>query len=206
MTGTDAHGDACPTTNSTAQNFFAHFGAAAHPETNGHFSFNAGSWHLIGLNANCSNTGVGGCKATSAQTKWLTADLAANTKPCIAAFWHQPLFTGQKNQAAAYRAWWNVLYSAHADVVLNGHVHNYQRYGALDPTGASDPVNGITEYVVGTGGEGLNPLSSLAVPQPLAFKKSFGYLRLTLQASGWTAQFISSTGATLDTSAGTCHT
>jgi hypothetical protein len=200
-------GTGCPT-DGTAASFFNYFGANSHQSTKGHFSFDAGSWHLIALNANCSK--AGGCGATSVQTKWLQADLAATSQPCILAFWHQPLFTGQRAQAAVYRTWWNVLYAAHADVVLNGHVHNYQRYVPLNPSGASDPVNGITEYIVGTGGEGLNPLSAAASPQPAAWNtKSFGYLRLALNATGWTSQFVSvsqsGTSTVSDTSAGTCH-
>ncbi|MDX6298594.1 MAG: hypothetical protein QOI51_2451 [Nocardioidaceae bacterium] len=205
QTGTDALGVACPTDNATAQNYFAHFGAAAHPVTSGHFSFDLGSWHLIALNANCGKAGVGGCGASSAQTKWLKADLAATKQPCIAAYWHQPLWTGLGSNLLAYAPWWNALYAAHADLVLNGHIHNYQRFSPLSPAGAVDPGNGITEYIVGTGGEALQPIARTAAPQPVAYSKTFGYLRMTLHSAGWDAQFIDSSGAVLDTSAGTCH-
>ena len=47
----------------------------AHPATAGHYSFNVGSWHLISLNANCNNTGVGGCGATQ------PADAVARGRP-----------------------------------------------------------------------------------------------------------------------------
>lgn len=46
---------------------------------------------------------------------------------------------------------WRDLFSAHADVVLNGHDHSYQRYKPRDGSGNVDTVNGITEFVVGTG-------------------------------------------------------
>lgn len=36
--GTDVYGAMCPSSNDTAQSYFNHFGAAAHPETGGHFS------------------------------------------------------------------------------------------------------------------------------------------------------------------------
>jgi hypothetical protein len=90
-------------------------------------------------------------------------------------------------------------------VVLNGHIHNYQRFASLDPSGAKDAANGITEYIVGTGGEGLKSVGAGAVPQPVASKKTFGYLRFTLQAKGWKAEFVNSSGSVLDTSSGTCH-
>lgn len=104
-----------------------------------------------------------------------------------------------------YRPWWDALYAAHADVVLNGHLHNYQRYPAMNPGGAVDPVNGITQYIAGTGGEALLNVSSGAVPQPVAWRKTFGYLRLTLHPTGWDSEFIDSTGTVLDTSSGSCH-
>jgi hypothetical protein len=206
QTGKDSTGNPCPVDNSTAAGYFDYFGASSHPDTVGHFSFDIGSWHLVALNAECTKTRVGGCSATSAQTKWLKADLASNTKPCTLAYWHQPLWRGVgAGVQATYRAWWNVLYGAHADVVLNGHVHNYQRFAPLNPSGAKDPVNGITEYIVGTGGEGLKSMSAGAVPQPVVGKKTFGYLRFTLLAAGWKAEFIDANGSVLDTSTGTCH-
>ncbi|MBA2559532.1 MAG: metallophosphoesterase, partial [Propionibacteriales bacterium] len=154
------------------------------------------------------NQGVGGCTATSPQTTWLKSDLASVdsvAQPCIAAFWHQPLWTGGKGSAMVYQAWWNALYNAQADVVLNGHVHNYQRFDALSPTGTPDPVNGITEYIVGTGGEALRSVNSTSSPHPVQFAKTFGYLRMTLEATGWTADFINASGTVLDQSTGICH-
>jgi hypothetical protein len=205
QTAVDVHGDTCPTTNSTAQNYFAHFGAAAHPETNGHYSFDLGTWHLVALNANCTRVGVGGCSATDAQTTWLKNDLAATSQPCILAYWHQPLFTGLANNLTGYRPWWNVLAAAHADVVLNGHIHNYQRYPPLTPTGVRDAAKGITEYIVGTGGEKQVAVKAGVVPYPVAQAKTFGYLRMTLEPTSWTAKFVDYTGAIRDTSTGTCH-
>jgi hypothetical protein len=204
-TGRDLFGGTCPSDNTSAYSYFTHFGAAAHPVTGGHFSFDLGSWHLIALNGNCGKTGVGGCSASSAQTTWLKADLAATTQPCVAAFWHQPLFTAAPFGGKPYRFWWDALYAAHADVAINGHVHNYQRYPALTPTGIRDPVAGLTEYVVGTGGEGFTKFVASASPQPVIHLQSFGYLQMTLADSGWSAEFIGPTGAVLDTSSGSCH-
>lgn len=209
-TGVDYYGQQCPADNNVAQNYFNHFGAAAHPETNGHYSFDLGAWHLIALNAQCSALNTGGCSATSPQTTWLKTDLASTTQPCVMAFWHQPLWTGVATGVSkVYRSWWNLLYAAHADVVLNGHVHNYQRFAPMNPQGNSDPINGITEFIAGTGGEAQVPVKAGVVPYPVAQAKTFGYLRMTLLPTGWSADFVKvdSTGATtvLDTSTGTCH-
>jgi hypothetical protein len=57
QTGTDAFGGTCPSSNVTAQNYFAHFGAAAHPQTAGHFSFDVGSWHVVVSTATAAAAG-----------------------------------------------------------------------------------------------------------------------------------------------------
>ena len=44
------------------------------------------------------------------------------------------------NQNSAYRPWWKVRYAAGADIVLNGHVHNYQRFAPMNPSGVVDPL------------------------------------------------------------------
>lgn len=203
-TGKDAWGAQCPTTNTTAANYFNHFGAAAHPETFGHYSFDLGTWHIVALNANCSQKNVGGCAATSAQTKWLKADLSATTQTCIAAYWHQPLYQGLANDyVATYKPWWDALLAAHVDVVLNGHIHNYQRYAPMDSTKHAN-VDGVTEYVIGTGGEAQVAMKSNGV-KPAAWLKMFGYMRMTLAASGWHTEFIDSAGVTHDEFDGVCH-
>ncbi len=200
-----ATGAKCPDPNNAAQDYFSYFGATAHPATAGEYSFNIGRWHLISLNANCSKTNVGGCGAGSAQTQWLQSDLNANSQPCVLAYWHQPRWTANSSNASSYATWWSMLYAAHADVVLNGHVHTYARFGQLNPSGGADPAEGIREVIVGTGGEALVSASAGANPAPLANYRTFGYLRMVLHAAGYEAQFIDSTGAVKDTFSGTCH-
>ncbi|HEY6473070.1 MAG TPA: metallophosphoesterase, partial [Acidimicrobiales bacterium] len=200
-----ATGAPCPDTNNAAQDYFSYFGAPSHPATAGHYSFNVGSWHLISLNGNCSNTGVGGCGASSPQTQWLSADLAANSQPCIMAYWHQPRWTATSSNNSTYAAWWNLLYASHADVVLNGHIHTYARFAQLNPSGAVDTANGIREVIVGTGGESLQAANAGANPKPLANFRSFGFLRMVLHPTGYDAQFITSAGVVKDSFSGTCH-
>jgi hypothetical protein len=215
QTGPDLWNQTCPATNSTAQTYFNYFAPYnAHQSSGGHYFFDVGSWHIIALNAQCGHTGVGGCGATSPQTKWLKADLAsadAQAHPCILAYWHQPLFTGiGTGKQLTYQPWWNALYAAHADVVLNGHIHNYQRFAPMDPSGNSDPATGITEYIVGTGGEKQVSVKSGVVPKPAFNSKTFGYLRMTLGVDGWTSDFVSVDSSGISTpldhySSGTCH-
>jgi acid phosphatase type 7 len=130
----------------------------------GWYSYNLGSWHLISLNIECS-TQPGGCSNTgswfAAELAWLKNDLEENHSACTAAYWHQPTFSatnGITPEGIAAQAFWQLLYEHRADLVLNGHDHLYAHYRPLDPSGNYDPQNGIREFIVGTGGETLDPV------------------------------------------------
>jgi hypothetical protein len=212
ITGTDPQGHACPSGNKTAQNFFTYFGnsgskwigGGSHPATSGHFSFDVGGWHIIGLNANCGKSGVGGCGSTSPQTTWLANDLASTAQACILAYWHQPRWTGASSNNSATSSWWTLLYQHHADLVLNGHIHNYQRFPQLNPSGQT-AADGIREVIAGTGGESLGGFSSSASPAATVRLKSFGYLRLVLHPDSYDGTFVKADGSIGDTFSGTCH-
>jgi acid phosphatase type 7 len=136
----------------------------------GWYSYNLGSWHLISLNIECS-TMPGGCNATpgtwlSSELEWLKKDLEENHSACTAAYWHQPTFSptdGITPEGIAAQAFWQLLYDHNADLVLNGHDHLYAHYRPLDPSGNFDPHRGIREFVVGTGGETLDPVITTTV-------------------------------------------
>ncbi len=129
----------------------------------GWYSYNLGSWHLISLNIECE-TQPGGCTGAwfASELEWLKNDLAANHSACTAAYWHQPTFSPTNGLAVpegpTAQQFWQLLYQYGADLVLNGHDHLYGRYRPLDPSGHYDPKKGIREFVVGTGGETLDPV------------------------------------------------
>jgi hypothetical protein len=136
----------------------------------GWYSYNLGSWHLISLNIECE-TQPGGCSNSgawfAAELEWLKKDLEANHSACTLAYWHQPVFSPTDSIAVpegpAAVAFWQLLYQYHADLVLNGHDHLYAHYRPLDPSGNYDPKNGIREFVVGSGGETLDPVVTTTV-------------------------------------------
>ena len=80
---------------SGATGYYNYFGAQAGPSGRGYYSYDLGNWHVVSLNSEVSMS------AGSAQEQWLRADLAASTKPCTLAYWHQPLFTSGANHAPA---------------------------------------------------------------------------------------------------------
>lgn len=194
---TTGGGTACDASNANAAGYFRYFGAAAGPQGKGWYSFDVGSWHFIALNSNCSK--VGGCGATSPQGTWLAADLAANASTkCTAAFFHHPLFsddTSGGHASASAIGLWQTLYDGHADVVLNGHSHIYERYPPMSPQGVVDPAHGIVEFIAGTGGANHTPTSSTILPRPLASNNTtFGALSLTLHATSASYRFVPSVG------------
>ena len=110
----------------------------------------------------CSNTG----SWFAAELAWLKNDLEENHSACTAAYWHQPTFSATNSitqEGMTAQAFWQLLYEYRADLVLNGHDHLYARYRPLDPYGNSDPRRGIREFIVGTGGETLDPVVATTV-------------------------------------------
>jgi hypothetical protein len=200
---------------SGAAGYFQYFGGKG-VTTNppgGYYSFNVGSWHIVALNSNCSDSQ--GCSdaidggATSAEITWLKSDLAANPEPCVLATWHHPLFSdgwtlGTAGVDGGIAQLWSALYGAHADVVLNGHDHLYERYTQEDPSGAAT-TSGIREFVVGTGGEGLNGLTANPSTLQASDSKDFGVLVLTLHATSYSWKFVTTGHATVDSGTTTCH-
>ena len=188
-----------------AAGYFGYFGHAAGDEAASYYSFELGGWHLIALDANCD--AIGGCGQQSAEVQWLRKDLAAHHAACTLAFWHQPRFSSAKHHSdPAYDAFWRELYAAHADVVLNGHDHDYERFAPQTPDAKADSAGGITEFVVGTGGRSHYPFTAVEPNSVIRDTKTFGVLALTLHPQGFDWRFIPEAGATFtDSGSARCH-
>jgi Calcineurin-like phosphoesterase len=198
-------GTGCDITNDGAAGYFQYFGTAAGTAGQGWYSFDIGAWHIIALNSNCTNLS-GGCGSTSTEYQWLQADLAAHPNQCTLAYWHIPLFSSGGRAAINSQPFWQLLYRAHADVILNGHDHIYERFAPQDQTGAADPANGIREFIVGTGGADHTTIASLAANSEVQNTTTFGVLRLTLHSASYDWQFVPEAGGTFsDSGSQACH-
>jgi hypothetical protein len=184
--------------------YYGYFGARAGDPAKGYYSFDIGAWHLISLNSECSH--VGGCSAGSPQETWLKADLAAHPTACTLAYWHEPRFSsGQHGNNSAYAAFWNALYAAHAEIVLNGHDHDYERFGKQGPAAVADP-NGIREWVVGTGGKNHYAVGTPVANSEVRNATTYGVLKLTLHPTAYDWQFMPEAGqAFTDQGSDTCR-
>jgi hypothetical protein len=188
-----------------ARGYFDYFGARAGDRSRGYYSFNIGSWHFVALNSNCSR--VGGCGPGSPQYEWLRADLASSTASCTAAFWHHPRFSsGNYGDNSAYQPFWQLLYDDRAELVLNGHDHNYQRYAPMSPSGTRDDARGIREFVVGTGGKSRYAVDPTGTNREVAQGSTYGVIKLTLRPNAYDWRFVPEAGQTFSDSGSTpCH-
>ncbi|WP_330294456.1 discoidin domain-containing protein [Streptomyces sp. NBC_00503] len=176
----------------------SYFGAVAYPQGKSYYSFDEGNWHFIALDSNSFDQ--------KAQIDWLKADLAANGKSCIAAYWHHPLYSsGGHGNDPVSKPVWNILYGAKADLVLNGHDHHYERFAPQNPDGKA-AADGIVEIVGGMGGAEPYPIENVQPNSQKRISGQYGVLKLDFTDSGYSWSYVDTEGKTQDTSPKyTCH-
>jgi Concanavalin A-like lectin/glucanases superfamily/Bacterial Ig domain/Calcineurin-like phosphoesterase len=177
--------------------YFDYFGAAAGERGKGWYSFDLGGWHVVVLNSNCP---LIPCGVGSEQEEWLRADLAAHPASCIMGVFHHPRFSsgGSHGSLPHMQPFYQALYEAGADLVLSGHDHNYERFGRMLPWGAVDPVHGVREFVVGTGGKELLAVGLAQPGSQVRDSSAFGLLQLTLHATGYAWEFVAEPGGAFE--------
>lgn len=191
---------------SKAGGYFGYFGAAAGDPAKGYYSFDIGAWHVVALNSNCAKIS-GGCAAGGAEDVWLRADLAAHPGQCILAMDHHPRYSsGHDGDNTFMQPFFQDLLNAHADVLLSGHSHDYERFQPQDNAAHLDTANGITQFVVGTGGSFFTGLGTRHANSVASQNSTFGVLALTLHPSSYTWRFVPEAGKTwTDTGSRDCH-
>lgn len=186
-----------------AQGYFDYFGFRAAPEGLSYYAVRKGDWLLIALNSNIDG------RIESYQGEWLKKTLQDHPTTCALAFWHHPLFSSheQRDRPRDLGAFWQILYEAGAELVLNGHIHIYERFAPLTPDGKRDDPRGMIQFTVGTGGASLNKPPKRIDPRSEAlFMESWGVLKLTLFADRYTWEFLPTGGVTFrDSGEAKCH-
>src|SRR5215218_3222004 len=140
--------------------------------------------------------------------RWLKKDLTDHPDLCTLAYFHQPFFSSgsEHGNVPRMRPIWDVLYAAHAEVVLNGHDHDYERFAPQTPAGVADPAQGIREFVVGTGGYSLYAFLPPKPNSQVRNVNTYGVLKLTLHPSSYEWEFVPVAGKTFtDSGSGECH-
>ena len=187
-----------------AGGYFGYFGAAAGSFGKSYYSYDLGAWHIIALDSEC--TPVGGCGPGSPEETWLRADLAAHPNTCTLAYWHYPIFSsGLEGGTPEATTFWKDLDAAGAEVVLNAHEHDYERFSPqhIDGKAAAD---GLREFVIGTGGRMRHAFATVRANSQVRDNSSWGVLKLTLHPTSYSWQFVPAAGGTLhDAGSAPCH-
>src|SRR5215203_3700968 len=95
---------------------------------------------------------------------------------------------------------WDALYAAGADVVLNAHDHDYERFAPQTSSGVWDPAGGIREFVVGTGGKSHYAFGNIIANSEVRNSDTYGVLKLTLHATSYDWEFVPEAGKTFSDS------
>jgi hypothetical protein len=191
-----------------AAGYFDYFGAAAGPRGHGYYTYNVGSWRVIALNSEVLPAGQGANAGTAAaQMQWLRNELTTRAVPCTIAIWHRPLYSSGLNRPNPdTRELFRTLYEFNADVIINGHDHDYERFAPQDADARADGLRGLREFIVGTGG--VPPYTFFGrQPNSEVFQgDTWGVLKLTLSAGAYAWDYIPIPGrGAHDTGTGVCH-
>ena len=182
-----------------AAGYFAYFGAAAGDPVTALYSYDVDdAWHVVVLNSECANLGVG-CSAGSPQDLWLRADLEASAGRNVVAMWHRPAFASQGGGYAAIRPLFSTLYRYGVDLLLSAHVHEYERFAPQTVDRIADPKNGVRQFIVGTAGGEQSPcLEATTKSKNSLARKScvLGALKLTLHSDSYDWKFMPVAGQT----------
>lgn len=189
-----------------AKGYFDYFGSRAGSNAEGYYSYELGHWHVVVLNANCSEI-PGGCAAGSPEEMWLRNDLRKHPAECTLAYFHQPLFSSSEvGNDPAVKPFWEDLYRAGAALIVNGHAHDYERFAPQNPDGVADPTHGILEIIAGTGGKDHANFIHVDRNSVVRDNTSYGVLKLTLYPGKYDWEFIPAAGFTFaDSGSGRCH-
>ncbi len=165
-----------------------------------YYSYDRGNWHIVSLDSEVDFA------AGSTQLQWLQQDLAANPGKCVAALFHKPYYNSglSHGRSLAMKSFWDVLYAAKADVILNGHEHLYERFAKQNANSVA-VSDGIRQFTVGTGGSTNNTFGTL-LPNSQAQGTTQGVIKLSLSDTGYQWQFMPVAGTTYsDTGSDTCN-
>jgi acid phosphatase type 7 len=181
-------------------NYFNYFGADANPDGKGtgYYRIDHMGWTVFTLNSNID------ASAASVQAQWLQKELAT-AQPCVAAAWHHARFSSAPDgDNGSMTAMWDILDQAKADVVLQSHEHQYERFAPMTSDGALSTTGGLRSFVVGTGGADIYAHAGVRAGSEKQLV-AYGVMRLSLSPGNAKWRFIDVNNATLDEGAFDCR-
>ena len=166
-----------------------------------YYAYNLGDWRVYALNSEID------VSLASEQVRWLIRDLAASPSLCVLAYWHKPRWSSRYEDGndATYKALWRILHDAGVELIINAHIHNYERFTEMNAEGAAASP-GLREIVVGTGGVNLDGYVTRLSTTEVRNASTYGVLKLTLRPTSYTWEFIPIAGQTFtDSGTTSCH-
>jgi hypothetical protein len=103
------------------------------------YSFDIGNIHFLsldshGMESTDGNSEMGTNSATTVMKNWIDADLAANTKKWVIAYWHHPPYSKGSHNSDTETQMINIrtrfvgfLEQRGVDMIISGHSHAYER-------------------------------------------------------------------------------
>lgn len=99
-----------------------------------YYSYNWGDVHVLSLDSYGEESNLRLYDTTGAQVQWIKADLAANTKKWVIAYWHHPPYTmgshtsdGETELVNIRQNFIRILERYGVDMIICGHSHDYER-------------------------------------------------------------------------------
>jgi len=127
-----------------------------------------------------------GVTVKSEQAIWLRKALAASTSPFQVVIFHHPAYSSGKHGSHAYMQW--LFKEWGADIVINGHDHDYERL----------QVNGLTYIVNGLGGGDIRNFETKLPESLVRYNLDYGALRVEATNTYMKFQFITRAGVLID--------
>lgn len=126
----------------------------------------------------------------SATRAWLLATLRDSPQPRTIVIMHTPAFSDERdiveNQNIQNNLW-PVLVRHGVDLVIAGDSHSYQRF---------EPIDGVTQLIVGTGGKRIRPVERTA--RLAHVEEKFGFLLIEVRGARIEGSFCSAGDECLD--------
>lgn len=166
-----------------------------------YYAYDLGTWRVYALNSEID------VSSTGEQVRWLQNDLAENPRQCVLAYWHKPVWSSryEDGKDSSFETLWNIFHDAGAELIVNGHIHNYERFAEMDETGTAVSP-GLREIVVGTGGVNHDGYVTRLPTSEVRNASAYGVLKLTLRPGSYSWQFIPVAGESFTDSGTTdCH-
>lgn len=186
--------------------YYAYFGDKAGDPTKGYYAYDHGEWRVFVINSEIIVNPTFSTADQRAQEAWLREELQNNSKPCMLAYWHHPLFSsGHHGNDNRLRPIWDILAAGKVTFVMAGHDHHYERFFASTSAGVPDTVNGMVSFLVGTGGGELRGLRGTRPNSASRIQGHFGVLKLSLGRGEYRSAFLDVNGRIWDPSGGKCR-